>query len=151
MRPFLVGIACSVLLAGCTRSPSGGTAGRGDADSTHIADSVARTAPLVPGDALSYEEHQGGVLYDKYCQVCHGKEGKGDGFNAFNLDPRPRDFTDSTYMGALSDEQIIQTITGGGRSVNKSVLMPAYGWTLSRQQIAYVTAYVRQFRGSPIP
>ena len=57
------------------------------------------------------------MLHAKYCAVCHGKEGKGDGFNAFNLDPRRRDFSDSAYMAALSDDQIVQTITGGGRSV----------------------------------
>jgi mono/diheme cytochrome c family protein len=105
----------------------------------------------VPERVVSYEETQGGVLYEKHCVVCHGKEGKGDGFNAFNLDPRPRDFTDSTYMKALSDEQIVQTITGGGRSVNKSPLMPAYGWTLNRQQIRYLDSYVRSFRENPVP
>jgi mono/diheme cytochrome c family protein len=81
----------------------------------------------------------------KYCAVCHGKEGKGDGFNAFNLDPRPRDFSDSAYMAALSDAQILQTISGGGRSVNKSPLMPSYGGTIDNRQARYVAAYVRAF------
>jgi mono/diheme cytochrome c family protein len=92
---------------------------------------------------VSYEERQGAYLFGRYCAVCHGLEGKGDGFNAFNLDPRPRDLSDSTYMRALSDAQIMQTINGGGRSVNKSPLMPAYGWTLSRQEIQELSSFVK--------
>jgi mono/diheme cytochrome c family protein len=133
-----------LLVAGC--------AGRKGAGPSVSADSVRTkdSAVTVPGAApfervLSYEERQGSALYTKYCAVCHGKEGKGDGFNAFNLDPRPRDFSDSSYMAALSDAQILQTIGGGGRSVNKSPLMPSYGWTIDDRQIRYVAAYVRTF------
>lgn len=129
---------------GCT----GTTGGRNQVavDSTRIADSTAAAAvPSKP--PLSYEERQGSYIYAKYCAVCHGQEGKGDGFNAFNLDPRPRDFTDTVYMKALGDDQIVQTISGGGRSVNKSPLMPAYGWTLDKQQIRYTTEYIRALGG----
>lgn len=110
-------------------------------DSVRVPDSTIH--PAVAQAPSSYEERQGAFLYGKYCAVCHGQEGKGDGFNAFNLDPRPRDFSDSASMKRLSDGQIIQTINGGGRSVNKSPLMPSYGWTLSRQQILYLAAFVR--------
>ncbi len=139
-----IAIIVPLLLAGCTAkrnpdSPSSADSARGG-DSAAI---VPQEAPA--GRILTYEERQGSVLYAKYCAVCHGKEGKGDGFNAFNLDPRPRDFSDSAYMAALSDDQIVQTITGGGRSVNKSPLMPSYGWTIDRSQIQYVAAYVRTF------
>jgi cytochrome c553 len=116
------------------------------ADSVRTNDSTVVAHTVVPVEhVLSYEERQGSVLYMKYCAVCHGKEGKGDGFNAFNLDPRPRDFSDSSYMAALSDAQILQTISGGGRSVNKSPLMPSYGWTIDNRQVRYVAAYVRTF------
>jgi len=33
---------------------------------------------------LTYEQQQGKILYTKYCSVCHGEQGKGDGFNAYN-------------------------------------------------------------------
>ena len=48
-------------------------------------------------------------------------------------------------MAALSDAQILQTISGGGRSVNKSPLMPSYGGTIDNRQARYVAAYVRAF------
>jgi mono/diheme cytochrome c family protein len=133
--------ACS----GCTGNHAGGEKSRIMADSATVADSAVQTAVAQPVKSISYEERQGAFLYNKYCAVCHGGEGKGDGFNAFNLEPRPRDLSDSTYMRALSDDQIVQTISGGGRSVNKSALMPAYGWTLNSQQIRDLSTYVRSF------
>lgn len=97
---------------------------------------------------LTYEERQGKHLYVKYCAVCHGEEGKGDGFNAFNLYTKPRDFTDANYMDALSNERLIETINQGGRGVNRSPLMPSWGGRLSRDEIEYIVAYVRRFSSS---
>ncbi len=142
MKRYFLLLIVPVLLASCARKQE--MQGGRTADSVSVADTSGspQTAPV---RALSYEERQGAYLYATYCAVCHGQEGKGDGFNAYNLDPRPRDFSDSAYMTALSDEQIIRTIAGGGRSVNKSPLMPSYGWTLNRNQIQYLEAYVRTF------
>ena len=95
--------------------------------------------------SLTYEQCQGMHLYSKYCSVCHGTEGKGDGFNAFNLDPKPRNFTDKQYMSALTDARLLETITQGGRGVNKSVLMPSWSGRLSNIERSYVAAYIRHF------
>jgi mono/diheme cytochrome c family protein len=151
MRNAIAALLCTFAVAACTHTPAGGDAPRTGSDSTAVSASAVQTAATVPERVLSYEETQGGKLYEQYCMVCHGNEGKGDGFNAYNLDPRPQDFTDSTYMKALSDDQIDQTITGGGRSVNKSPLMPAYGWTLNGQQIRYLVSFVRSFRETSLP
>jgi mono/diheme cytochrome c family protein len=99
-------------------------------------------------DTLSYEQRQGRHLYTKYCVVCHGDEGKGDGFNAFNLDPKPRDFTDHTYMDAMDDARLLQTIAGGGRSVNRSSLMPSWGGRMNKEEMRYLLVYLRLFRAS---
>lgn len=92
---------------------------------------------------LSYEQRQGRQLYLKYCSVCHGEHGKGDGFNAFNLNPKPRDFTDAAYMNALSDVRMAETMSQGGRGVNRSPLMPSWGGRMSKKEIAYVVDYIR--------
>jgi len=140
-----VAILCIVIVSGCAKNNEKAPQVPPAGDTTRVVDSAAQTVPLQHEKLLSYEESQGALLYGKYCAVCHGEQGKGDGFNAYNLDPHPRDFSDSTYMKALSDDQVLRTISGGGRNVNKSPLMPAYGWTLSKQQIRYVMAYIRTF------
>jgi mono/diheme cytochrome c family protein len=111
-------------------------------DSSGTADSTA-VKPLVASTVeLTYEERQGKVLFAKYCSVCHGAEGKGDGFNAFNLEPHPRDLSDKQYMNAFTEERLYQTIELGGRGMNKSPSMPSWGGRLSRQEIRYVIAFV---------
>lgn len=134
-----------ILLAGCSGQNSGHRKQGIANDSLKVADSASTAAAAQPNIVLTYEEREGKYLYERYCLVCHGQEGKGDGFNAFNLDPRPRDFSDSKYMNALGEKQMYETIRGGGRSVNKSPLMPSYGWTLKKEEIQYVTLYLRTF------
>jgi len=112
-------------------------------DSTKLADSSGQVPPLQFVKSLTYEQRQGRDLYTKYCAICHGKEGKGDGFNAFNLDPKPRNFTDAKYMNALSDVRLVETINQGGRGVNRSSFMPSWGGRLNRQEIEYVVSFVR--------
>lgn len=100
------------------------------------------------GTVLTYEQQQGKNLYIKFCALCHGANGKGDGFNALNLDPEPRDFTDARYMNALSNERLVETISQGGRGVNRSVLMPSWGGRLSKDEIEFLVSYVRLFSKS---
>ncbi len=144
-RPILLVMFVAIVIAGCQKKPDGTKQEQEAADTARSVDTAAQAPSAQPEKILSYEQTQGAFLYGKYCAVCHGEEGKGDGFNAFNLDPRPRDLSDSSYMKALSNDQILQTISGGGRSVNKSPLMPAYGWTLGKDQIRHVALYIRSF------
>ena len=134
----------ALLFVGCSRKNETTAKQELISDSTALADSSSLAAVPKTVD-LSYEQRQGKELYTKYCAICHGKEGKGDGFNAFNLDPRPRNFTDATYMDALSDNRLVETISQGGRGVNRSLLMPSWGGRLNRQEIEYVISFVRSF------
>jgi mono/diheme cytochrome c family protein len=148
IRLFVVALFVPLFFAGCSAKKSTGSLS--SADSVRASDSAGTVSRAISaGRVLSYEERQGSILYSKYCAVCHGTEGKGDGFNAFNLDPRPRDFADSTYMAALSDDQLVRTVGGGGRSVNKSPLMPSYGWTMDPMEIRYVVSFIRTFSANP--
>lgn len=130
---IFVGIAAAVW-AGChggAKSPAKAVG----ADTTAV--------PAVPVASLTYEQRQGKYLYMKYCTVCHGDHGEGDGFNAYNLDPKPHSLADSAYGASFSDASLARVISVGGRGANKSVLMPAYGHTITPDEIAYLVAYIR--------
>jgi mono/diheme cytochrome c family protein len=94
----------------------------------------------------SYELRLGKGIYGHYCQTCHGETGAGDGFNAFNLDPRPRDLSDPALQKKKSDAELADTIRRGGAGVGQSVLMPPWGHTLSARQIDEVILYMRALR-----
>lgn len=105
---------------------------------------------VVGGAAFSFlfeDKHvaQGRKLFNRYCVPCHGPGGKGDGYNAKNLDPHARDLTDSKeqYMVKLSNKEIYEVIEKGGRGVDLSAMMPTWGLTFSEEEIWSLVAYVR--------
>ncbi len=126
-----VGLALLLGIAACsTKRPAPKTA--------------AAKAPLD-----SYELRLGKGTYRHYCQTCHGETGAGDGFNAFNLDPRPRDLSDPAFQKKKSDAELADTIRRGGAGVGLSALMPPWGHTLSGRQIDEVILSIRALRKVP--
>jgi mono/diheme cytochrome c family protein len=99
----------------------------------------------------SYELRLGNEIYTHYCQTCHGETGAGDGFNAFNLDPRPRDFSDPKFVQSKSEADLTDAVRRGGAGVGLSSLMPPYGHTLSARQIDEVVLYLRSMQKRPEP
>lgn len=99
----------------------------------------------------SYELRLGKAVFRHYCQTCHGETGAGDGFNAFNLDPRPRDLSDPALQKMKSDADLGDAIRRGGAGVGLSPLMPPWGHTLSARQIEVVILYLRALRRDATP
>ena len=83
------------------------------------------------------------ALFQELCSVCHGVGGKGDGPSARGLEPKPADFTDCKAMAKDSDEVLLRIIKGGGQSVGRSAVMPAWGEALSEQQIDELIKFIR--------
>jgi mono/diheme cytochrome c family protein len=111
---------------------------------------AAGAAPAAPAPPpLSYEQRLGRDVYQRYCQVCHGERGGGDGFNAFNLDPHPRDFSDPVFQNKKSDADLADAVRRGGAGVGLTSLMPPWGRTLSGRQVDSVVLYLRTLRKSP--
>ncbi len=106
-------------------------------------------AVLLPSVAWAAgDAAKGKAKYQEVCAVCHGQSGKGDGPTAAALPVKPRDHTDATYMGKLTDKQIFDTIKLGGEAVGKSPIMPKWGGLLTDQQIQEIVAYIRSLSGS---
>ena len=109
-----------------------------------------KPAPIrvVPAASASYELRLGKMTFSYYCQTCHGETGAGDGFNAFNLDPKPRDLSDPAFQKRKSDQDLEDAVRRGGSGVGLTALMPPWGHTLSDRQISEVVHYVRTLRRS---
>ena len=93
-------------------------------------------------EPLVQSQMRGRHVYQHYCQICHGSDAQGDGFNAAMLDPPPRNFADEAFWKQATDESLTAVISRGGKAVGKSVLMPTWGQTLDEQQIRDVAAYL---------
>ena len=85
----------------------------------------------------------GAEIYQIYCIQCHGTRGDGRGVNASAMEVLPRAHVDPVEMGARQDADLTKVITEGGPSINKSVLMPAWGHNLSAEQIEKVVRHLR--------
>lgn len=92
---------------------------------------------------LGYNARQGEALFAHYCSVCHGALGRGDGFNSYSLDPKPRDLTDPQLQAQRSDEELAAVIRAGGGAAGLSTGMPPWGRTLGELQIRNLVLYVR--------
>ena len=79
-----------------------------------------------------------GVLFDKHCDTCHGKDGQAKTFKAkFN---HARNLTDAKWQVEVSDERLFNSISNGKGK------MPAWGKKLSEAQINALVAYVRKLK-----
>ena len=103
---------------------------------------AAAKTPAAPAPPR-YEARLGKATFTHYCQTCHGESGAGDGFNAFNLDPHPRDLSDPQFQKKKSDADLADAIQRGGAGVGLSALMPPWGHTLSVRQINELILYLR--------
>jgi mono/diheme cytochrome c family protein len=130
-------LAC-VAIAACSRRP----APKPSAE----ASPAPAPAPAPAAPAPRYEAQLGHDVFAHYCATCHGDTGAGDGFNAYNLDPHPRDLSDPAFQKTKSDAQLADTVRRGGAGVGLSSLMPPWGRTLTERQVTEVVQYVRSLK-----
>lgn len=90
----------------------------------------------------------GKVVYVSRCAPCHGESGRGDGPNAFFLDPKPRDFTTGVYKfrttesGSIpTDADLERTITAGLPGTS----MPQWGTLITGDTLKAIVSYVKAF------
>jgi len=82
-------------------------------------------------------------IYKTYCWQCHGMRGNGMGVNIPDMSVQPRNHTDTKEMSVRSDDELFKAIKEGGRSIGKSLLMPAWGGVLSDEEIKGLVGYLR--------
>jgi mono/diheme cytochrome c family protein len=92
------------------------------------------TVSLGVSGADADELEEGKNLYAAKCQMCHGANGRGDGPAGAALDPKPADFTNSSFWQNNPEEKISRTVANG------KGMMPAF--TLKDEEIKAITDYM---------
>src|SRR6185503_10875975 len=77
-------------------------------------------------------------LFSLKCVKCHGSDGTGQ--TIFGQIAGATDLTDSKWQDKVDDKQVVNSITHGRGQ------MPSFEKKLSKDQIAQLAQYVREFR-----
>jgi mono/diheme cytochrome c family protein len=122
----VVGLLVLALASGCRRAPE--------------APPVNAVQEAFAEDGLNARESHGHRVFVQRCATCHGAEGRGDGQNAYNLDPPPPDFQES--LGGLSTRERRRVIEGGTAALGRSALCPPWGRSLEEAEVEALLAYL---------
>jgi len=100
--------------------------------------------------ALGYQQQVGFQLDNKYCARCHNPESSPERVSNYdNLEVKPHPFAEGDTLNKMSDADLTAIISHGGPALNKSALMPPYGYTLSKTEIEALIAYIRLISDPP--
>jgi len=122
----------------------GGQAGRYQIRASTITKSQKTAELRVDEIALDYQQAFGRQLNDQYCSRCHDPESTPERVSNYdNLEVKPHPFTEGDTLNKISDEDLLAIITHGGPALNRSPLMPPYGYTLSKSDIQALISYLR--------
>ena len=100
--------------------------------------------------ALGYQQQVGFQLDNKYCARCHNPESSAERVSNYdNLEVKPHPFTEGDTLNKMTDAELTAIISHGGPALNKSALMPPYGYTLSKTEIEALISYIRLISDPP--
>jgi mono/diheme cytochrome c family protein len=100
--------------------------------------------------ALGYQAQVGHQLDQKYCVRCHDPESTPERVSNYdNLETKPHAFTDGNTLNQMTDADLTAIIGHGGPALNKSALMPPYGYTLNKTDTQALIAYIRLISDPP--
>ncbi len=125
MTALLLG---TIGLPGCSRKP--GPEGAG----------LITPAAAELNLGLSLRELGGYRRFNRYCAICHGEFGAGDGFNSFNLDPKPRDLKEVFQKEGKA--LVERTIREGTAALGRSPQCPPWGLTLGADAVDEVVLFI---------
>ncbi len=98
---------------------------------------------------LNYQQAQGKRMFYSNCVWCHADATPAGPSNRSNLTPTPPLINDGSVLNSLSDEFLRNIIALGGSAMGKSTMMPAWGRTLTQEDIQAVIAYIRALAQPP--
>ena len=96
----------------------------------------------IPREAPRQQARSGALVYQIYCQPCHGGAGKGDGPVAMRGFPPPPSLL-ADHAVHLSDDQMFDIVSRGQKN------MPSYAVQVPPQERRAAISYVRSLQGGP--
>jgi formylglycine-generating enzyme required for sulfatase activity/cytochrome c2 len=108
-------------------------------DASAQADTKAAVAAMPAAAATGTAEAQ--ADYKKYCQSCHGPDGKGQ--TKLGKMHKVRDYTSAEVKAALKDDAMFKAIKEGIKEGDK-MAMPTYAEKLTDDQIKALVAYMKK-------
>ena len=128
----------------------GGMAGRYQITASTLTKAQKKVELKVEEIALGYQAQVGHQLDEQYCVRCHDPESTPERVSNYdNLETKPHAFTDGDTLNKMTDADLTAIIHHGGASLNKSALMPPYGYTLSKTETQALIAYIRLISDPP--
>jgi mono/diheme cytochrome c family protein len=128
----------------------GGMAGRYQIVATTTSKSEKKIDLKLEEMALGYQEGFGRELNEKYCERCHNPESTPQRVSNYdNLEVKPHSLSEGETLNKLTDADLAAIIEHGGPALNRSALMPPYGYTLSKSEIQALIAYIRAIADPP--
>ena len=97
---------------------------------------------VIPRSAPHQSTRPGALVYQIYCQPCHGGTGKGDGPVAMRGFPPPPSFL-AEHALRLTDDEMFQIVSHGQKN------MPSYAVQVPPEDRRTVIAYIRSLQGGP--
>jgi len=133
-----------------TNASVGGMAGRDLLVASTPAKSGKTVDLKIEEIVLGYQEVVGRELSEQYCARCHNSESSAERVSNFdNLEVKPHGFAEGDTLNKMTDADLTAIISHGGPALNKSALMPPYGYTLSKSDIQALIAYIRMVSDPP--
>jgi hypothetical protein len=99
----------------------------------------ALAPPRVPVSDVTRAE------YEQRCALCHGDSGDGRGPQATSLPVPIANWSDSAWQAKVTDDQLRQTILGGGAAAGKSSAMPPNPDLEGTPTLEEIVALIRGF------
>ena len=96
----------------------------------------------VPRDAAQSPARPGSMVYQIYCQPCHGGAGKGDGPVALRGFPPPPSLL-AEHAVRLTFDQMFEILSRGQKN------MPSYAVQVPPQDRRAAITYIRSLQGGP--
>ncbi len=114
-------------------------------------DAHGRTFSLtIPEFAAGYQQEVGYEVNQQYCSRCHNPDSTSEQVSNYdNLAVKPHRFSDGLIYNNISETDLTTIISHGGAAMNRSALMPPYGWTLNKAEVQGVIAYIRLVSDPP--